>query len=203
MNPYEQDALAARRKREQLAKASNDLGHSNLLGVLTALSAVDALAKRDVSTSLEAMRERAQSPKRGAQEHNRTFAKLYPDLVRAADDGSGAARQGAMLAEAKQDDRRSGADHRQADADAAAGRSRRVLASAFADSAEWHSSAQREAGAAAKEGQQVGDAEGRLRSGDPRAKDLWGAGSISDAMDVLSAEDMAALAARRWRGRFF
>ena len=70
------EAQACRKRRESLEKASISLGHSNLLGVLTGLAAVDALAKRDVSTSLEAIRERAQAPERGAAEHNRTFPAI-------------------------------------------------------------------------------------------------------------------------------
>jgi hypothetical protein len=42
--------------------------------------------------------------------------------------------------------------------------------------------------------------EGRLTGGN---RDHWPDGGVSGTEDVLSSEDMKALAARRWRGRFF
>ena len=33
--------------------------------------------------------------------------------------------------------------------------------------------------------------------------DQWAGLGVRDAMEVLSVEDMRALASRRWRGRFF
>ena len=61
MNIYERDAVEARRKRESLQKASTNLGHSNLLGVLAALSAVDKIAGRAVETALPLARAAAQA----------------------------------------------------------------------------------------------------------------------------------------------
>ena len=136
------EAQACRKRRESLEKASISLGHSNLLGVLAGLAAVDAIAKRDAPSALSGLREMAQVSglpprERGAEEHNETFNKLYPELARAGDSPEGAARQNRMIGAAKEDDARNRAAHRQADFDAARGRERRVPASDFAGAAEW------------------------------------------------------------------
>jgi hypothetical protein len=47
------------------------------------------------------------------------------------------------------------------------------------------------------------DAEGRLISSDLRARDHWGTGDIRPAEEVFTAEDMAAMNRRRWRGRYY
>lgn len=49
----------------------------------------------------------------------------------------------------------------------------------------------------------VRDLDGQI-TGDARTeRDHFGTGDVSDAMDVLTAEDFAAMMRRRWRGRYF
>jgi hypothetical protein len=49
----------------------------------------------------------------------------------------------------------------------------------------------------------VADSGGSISSDAQTERDHFGTGRVGDAMEVLSAEDMAHLARQRWRSRFF
>ena len=190
MNIYERDAVEARRKRESLQKASTNLGHSNLLGVLAALSAVDKIAGRAVETALPLARAAAQArsdwdwPENPQPRRFQSTSDWYVPLetrdesaeAREAREGRAARERGGERFDTQPE--RRGDEMRASDPD------RARPSNPYADG-----------------GRNYGA--GRITSDARTARDHCGAGDVTDTGDVLSVDDMRAITARRWRGRFF